>query len=167
MILNPIDLLVIVLAGFFLIIDGIRGFLKSISLLAGIVLGFWLAGHYAGLVAAFLEPTLSFPFSYIMAFILTFLASTAAVQLGSAIVKFIFRAQILRWADHLLGGILGAAKGVVLAALILVVFNFFHPLPQEIKKNSYSYYYLAKISQWMVVKLPQKLSLKSIRSQRR
>ncbi len=166
MLLNPIDLLVIVLATFFLILDGIRGFLKSVGLLVGIVLGFWLAGHYAGLGAAFLEPTLSFPLSYVIAFILIFFASILAVQFMSVVLKVIFRPQILRWADHLLGCILGVAKGIVLAALILVVFNLFYPLPREIKESSYTYHYLAKISQWMVVKLPQKLSLKPVRGKK-
>jgi membrane protein required for colicin V production len=166
MMLNPIDLLVVVLVGFFLILDGIRGFIRSISLLVGIVLGFWLAGHYAGLAAAFLEPTLPFPFSYIAAFVFIFLASILAVQVMSVILKVIFRPQVLRWADHLLGCIFGAAKGVILAALILVLFNIFHPLPREIKENSYTYRYLAKISQWMAVKLPQKLSLKPVRGKK-
>ncbi len=166
MLLNPIDLLVVILAGFFLILDGVRGFIKSISLLLGIVAGFWLAGHYAGLAAAFLEPTIPFPFSYIIAFILVFFASILGVQLLGKIIQFIFRPQVLRWADHLLGCFLGIVKGIVLAALILAVFNVFHPLPREVKENSYTYQYLSQIAKWMTVKVPQKFYLKPIKAKK-
>ncbi|MCD6319224.1 MAG: CvpA family protein [Candidatus Desulfofervidaceae bacterium] len=158
--MNPIDILVFILVGIFLLLNGINGFIKSLSFLIGLVAGFWLAGRYAAKGALMLNTWMHTPFSYIVSFILIFLVVFLAAQLGGFFLKAIFKPKILSWLDHTLGCLLGFVKGVIIATLILVVVNMFHPLPQNLIKNSYTYPYLCKISRWMATKLPKKLQLK-------
>jgi len=158
--MNPIDVLVSILVGIFLLLNGIRGFIKSLSFLIGLIAGFWLAGRYAAKVAVILNPWVHVPFSYIASFILIFLGVFLAAQIGGFLLKTIFKPKILNWLDHVLGCLLGFIKGILIAAFILVIVNMFHPLPSKLIKNSYTYPYLHKISKWMVANLPQKLQLK-------
>lgn len=158
--MNPIDILVFILVGIFLLLNGLRGFIKSLSVLIGLVAGFWLAGRYAAKGALMLNTWMHAPFSYIVSFILIFLVVFLAAQMGGFFLKAMFKPKILSWLDHALGCLLGFAKGILIAALILVVVNMVHPLPQTFIKNSYTYPYLCKISRWMATKLPKKLQLR-------
>ena len=96
-----------------------RGALRMATSILSLGLGIYVAsmyyGHAAKLAAAYLKtsPTMSALLGYVAVFAIVFLA----VEYAGAQVVQIVRAIHLNWADRLAGAVFGAAIGVVIAGL--------------------------------------------------
>ncbi|HDD35488.1 MAG TPA: CvpA family protein [Candidatus Desulfofervidus auxilii] len=157
--MNVIDLVVIFFAGIFLVIDGLRGFIKSVGALVAFILGFWIAGRFAYIGTNYLKTWLHPILSYIISFLFIFILVFICCRLFSYILKSILRERMIRGFDHFLGMCLGIAKGFFLATIIFMLLNLFHPIPQRWKKRSFTYPYLYRLSQLIINYVPQKMML--------
>jgi len=156
---NFIDILVFGLIAIFVIIDGIRGFIKSIYFFLFLIIGFWLAGHYTLQGASYLKHWLPPLVAYIGSVVIILLIAVILSYLLGFLLGFIFQTRVFKPLDHLLGVLIGIIKGFVMATIILMIVNIFYPLPSKWKHKSYTYPYITKLNQWMVAKVSKRLHL--------
>ena len=158
--MNFIDILVFGLIAIFVIIDGIRGFIKSIHFFLFLLIGFWLAGHYTQQAVSYLTHWLPPLVAYIGSIVIILLIAVLLSYLFGFLLGFIFQTRVFKPLDHLLGVLIGIIKGFVMATIILMILNIFCPLPSKWKYKSHTYPYIAKLSQLMIAKVSKSLSLK-------
>jgi membrane protein required for colicin V production len=115
---------VVVFAVFALLIGrGIwLGFLKQITGLAALYLGYIVASRYHETLFPFLKdlsenPKVIFLASCAILFFVTYIV----VMLLGKLLDFVIQITITGWFDRILGGILGVAKGVILVLLMHMV----------------------------------------------
>lgn len=147
--MNVIDILVFILLAIFVISNTIRGFVRGLSFLLGVGGGFWLAGHYAPSLTPHLKHWMPSSLSYFLAFLIILIATIITAYLIGILIEVLLKSSMLGWLDHLLGALLGAAKAILIASIILVLINTFHPIPNRWKKGSLTYPYLNSVAQWM------------------
>lgn len=129
---TPIDWIFLVWMSFSILLGLIRGFIAEVLSLIGWVLAFALAQHYA------LEAAAKLPLPpQIKEGAPAFLAGFLLVFLGTLLIWTMVR-TLLRFAvgkgcfDYLLGFIFGAARGYVVAMLVISVIGMVLPLPNMV-----------------------------------
>lgn len=128
--MNIADLVLLVAWGFFAVRGYIRGLLRELGALVAIFAGLKLATQYHDQLSPHIRPFVSSdsyasPTAYVIILILTLLAFRILVGVLAGIMKVTF----IKWLDNLLGGVFGAAKGVVLSAVALMAVTAFLPRP--------------------------------------
>jgi membrane protein required for colicin V production len=147
--MNIIDISVFVLLAIFIISNTIKGFVRGLAFLLGIIAGFWLAGHYAPSVVPYLKHWMPSSISYFLAFLIILILTIIAACLIGILISILLKSSMLGWLDHLLGAFLGAAKAILIASIILVLINTFYFIPNKWKKDSLTYPYLSDVAKWM------------------
>ncbi|MBI2908341.1 MAG: CvpA family protein [Chloroflexi bacterium] len=97
------------------------GFIREVIGVGGLILGFIVAGKFYGSFASVLVPAFEVDIARIASFvIIVFTVTLIAHWIGSLLHKTVSM-LFLGWADHLLGGIFGAVKGLVIFAVLIAV----------------------------------------------
>lgn len=114
--------LIIVLTLVFFTIRGIsQGFIAEAAGIVSLLVGFWVAKTYNGM----LEPYLTFlsdpGWRTICACVILFVGAMIVVAVAARILKKIISFSFASWADRLAGGLLGLAKGVIIWSLLLII----------------------------------------------
>jgi uncharacterized membrane protein required for colicin V production len=120
----------------FIVIRGlVKGLIRQLGGLAGLVVGFLAASWWSRDLAELLRNNIG-PFDYwsVVAFGVLFLAGFIACVLAAYFLNFLLhRAELARW-DRLAGGLFALAKGFVLGLVLVFAFSVFfssqHPLVQ-------------------------------------
>jgi membrane protein required for colicin V production len=126
--LTGYDLVVIVLF-VLLIIRGIwLGFLKQITGLLALYLGYIVAGQHHDKISPFLleiskNPKVVFFASYVILFVATYVA----VMLAGKGLAYVMHLTVTSWFDKILGGILGCAKALILVILMHIILTMVIP----------------------------------------
>ncbi|MCQ2302952.1 MAG: CvpA family protein [Bacteroidales bacterium] len=142
--MNYLDIIIAIVLFFF----GFRGYKKGLVIevvsLASFVVGIWGAMHFSDFTAAHLSEFTEINPKYIntVAFILTFILLVILVNLiGKLVMKFV-KTMNLSFFNRLGGSIFGAAKGILLCSLLVMVLNNFQLLgiiKEEVKQESLLY----------------------------
>lgn len=115
------DLIIILTLVFFTIRGISQGFIAEAAGIASLLVGFWVAKTYNGM----LEPYLTFlsdpGWRTICACAILFVGAMIVVAIAARILKKIISFSFASWADRLAGGLLGLAKGVIIWSLLLIV----------------------------------------------
>lgn len=145
--MNYLDIIIAII----LFIFGYRGFKKGLIIeivsLTAFLVGIWGAMHFSDFTATHLSEFTEINPKYIntVAFILTFILLVILVNLiGKLVMKFI-KTMNLSTVNKIAGFILGAAKGVLLCSLLLMVLNNLQIMglvKEEVKKESLMYPYI-------------------------
>ena len=112
------------------------GFLKQVTGLAALYLGYIMAGRYHEQLFPFLNdysgnPKVVFLASYVILFFLTYVV----VMLLGKLLAFVIQITITSWFDRLLGAVLGFAKGVILVLLLhMILGTILAPENQMLRK---------------------------------
>ncbi len=119
------------------------GFVRQLASIAGLLLGFLIAGRYyqafSPLLASFVpSPQLRFLITYALIFLAVFLA---AVALG-LVLKKVMTISLLDWFDRLLGGLFGLGKAAVVATVAFMLLSSFLASANPLLANSFSSHYL-------------------------
>lgn len=126
--MNLLDILIISALVFFIIKGLLRGFIREISSLAGVVLGIFLASRYQpGTTEAmkqFLNPGPHLP---LISFIVIFAAVVVGCNVLGWLIRLVLRKAPLGWLDRLLGLCFALLKGVIITYLVIVILTFFLP----------------------------------------
>ncbi len=143
--MNILDILIICAMIFFVVQGIMRGFLREIASLAGVVFGILLGSYFQPEVTERLKaylPDFSYlpvvSFALIFAFVLIFFN-----VLGHA-VSHIFRKVFLGWVDRALGVWLALTKGVIVTYLAIVLLTFFLPARAPLVAQS-------RLGPWIIV----------------
>lgn len=113
------------------LVGGLRGFVKEVLALAVWVAAFLVAFQYSGAVAERLHETVSLPSARTaLAFGGLFIGVLLVGALATYLVGLLVEKTGLTGTDRLLGGVFGAARGVMLAVLLILGAGF-TPLPRD------------------------------------
>ncbi|NND44367.1 MAG: CvpA family protein [Xanthomonadales bacterium] len=117
--------------GLSVLVGGLRGFVKEVFALAVWIAAFLVAFQFSGAVAERLADTVSLPSARTaLAFGGLFLAVLLVGALATYLVGKLVESTGLSGTDRLLGGVFGAARGLMLCVLMILGAGF-TPLPRD------------------------------------
>ncbi|MGB5985230.1 MAG: CvpA family protein [Desulfobacterales bacterium] len=156
--MNPLDIVIIVILGFGLIRGFFRGLVKELSSIIGVIAGFFAANLYHPLLAPYFKSWISDPnYIQIISFALLFIAVFLVVSILGVIIKYLLNVAFLGWADRIFGVVFGLAKGVLIAAVLLMALTAFLPKNNAIVKDSLLAPHVSIITQKMAYLVPQEM----------
>jgi len=124
--MNPLDITFCIVIAFCLIRGAFRGIVKEASAIIGVFGGFFAAYNYYPLLADQLSRFIdSAAWLNIISFLVIFGAVFAAVSALGILVKYLLKVVFLGWVDRLCGAGFGLVKGVLISAVVLMVFATF------------------------------------------
>ena len=128
---NIFDLIFIGLIVLFFLLSYMRGVVKELFTLLGLVLGFWAASTYADDVAVQLRPMLpDHETANLLSFLLIMLGCYfVGIFLGG--VSDLFRQESMGPFSRMLGGLIGLGKGVVLSLAVFWIISKYLPAFHE------------------------------------
>ncbi|HYI95531.1 MAG TPA: CvpA family protein [Bryobacteraceae bacterium] len=129
------------------IANGLReGFVRMGIGFAAMIIGFFAASWFGGMVAGSLQPYInSKALAGIVAFLLVFFGVLIAGALIAALLVKVLKIVGLSWADRLLGGAFGVVRGFVVLVVITMVITAFVPksLPRAVEHSQLAPYVFA------------------------
>ncbi|MCL2123997.1 MAG: CvpA family protein [Desulfovibrionaceae bacterium] len=125
---NILDIGTVLLLAVFSIRGLIRGLVREIVGLAGLVLAFFIAGNFQANIQPYVAQLYDSPeWTGIIAYVFVFLSVLLCVALLAAILHKFLAVSFTHWLDHLLGAVIAFAKGVLIAAVIFYLLHRFLP----------------------------------------
>jgi membrane protein required for colicin V production len=126
--MNILDYIILVPL-LYLTIKGImRGLIREIASLAGIILGIWLGMVYqpdvTEIIRHYLPDTKFVP---IISIALIFVLMVIICNLVGWGIRLVFKKVLLGWFDRLMGGLFAVIKTVFLAYVVIVLITFYMP----------------------------------------
>ena len=138
------------------IIRGImRGLVMEIFAIVGIILGIVVARIYAGEAAIWLQQFSQWDVNILqpVAAFVIFLVVALLCRLLAQLLTKLFKLISLGWINRLVGGIFGAAKWILILAVIItcvdMIDGVLHFIKPELKENSLLYSYAIQLTQWL------------------
>ena len=125
--MNYLDVIFILITGFFYIRGLFKGLILEFASIAGLIGGFILANTYYKQIAVHIESFLDPKWSGIAAYALIFLGVLLGVAVVAGLLRKVIGAAGVAWLDYFLGGALGGAKGILLCSIILAFIMHFFP----------------------------------------
>lgn len=139
--INFLDAALCIVFGLFLLRGLLRGMLRELAGLVGLLLGFVLAGRLYPQVAPHLAGVISNQnMASTAAYGLVFMAVLVAVALAAALLRRFMTMTFTAWLDHVLGGVVGAGKGILLCALAVAIMERLVPESPFLKESALSPY---------------------------
>lgn len=123
--MNTLDLVLGIILLLFVIRGFMQGFVISIASLFGLVAGFYGAAHFSGWMAGVLTHQFGMQSKHLMlmAYMLTFVAVIVVVYILGRVLTGLLKTAGLSFLNRLGGGVVGLAKGALLASLLLLFIN--------------------------------------------
>lgn len=152
---------------FFSLIFGLKnGFIVEFISTFGVVINFVITQKVTPFVLGYIEKYLgsNYTFAYIITFILVFIGFSILIH----ILNIILKKQDVFFISRIFGGLLSLIKGLIISALILLIFNVVaegFPKLKEYGKDSVSNEYFLEISKNADEYIPEffKEKMKTIR----
>ena len=122
-----LDPVVIGLIGLSTFYGFLRGLLRSIAGVVGLI----LAALFAGKLAAYVDPALNDAgikhpsIGGSVSFVIAFIAIVVAVELGANLLRIVEKVMLLGWIDHFGGALFGLIRGVLLSMILLAGFSLY------------------------------------------
>ena len=153
--MNPFDILIIVILGYSLVRGLFRGLVKEVSSLIGVLGGFYAAYTYYKVLAGLLAGLIHDP-SYlnILSFLIIFCCVLIIVGVLGVIMKYVLNISFLGWVDRIGGVIFGVLKGILIVSILFITLTAFLPKGTAFIKNSE----LAPHVSWISEKLAEVVS---------
>jgi len=126
--MNLLDMIIICTMIFFIVKGILRGFLREVASLAGVILGILLANHFQPRMTEVLKAYVpASGFLPIISFALLFGAVLVICNLVGYGLSLLFQKAFLGWVDRTLGSGFAVVKGVIITYLVIVILTFFLP----------------------------------------
>ncbi len=143
--MEVIDIIILVLVGVGIIQGLMKGFLKQLAAIVGLVAGLLIARALFGVVAEHLVDALgtSVTIAQILSFILIWVVVPLICILVASVLTKALDAIHLGWLNRLLGGLFGAVKVMLLIGLAIHVLEYIDPKSEiigETKKEASALY---------------------------
>ncbi len=146
--LNWLDIGILVMFAVFIGRGLWAGFSVAVSTLFGVVLGFYVAAQQFPFVAVRLSPFVHRePWLSLLSFALLFVVVYLAFLVAGILLRGFFRVIKLSWLDRLLGGVVGLAKGLIFAGIMIFVLTLVLPEGSPLLKKSALYPKLSRVAQ--------------------
>ena len=142
------------------IIRGVmRGLITEVLAIVGIILGIVLARMYAGDAATWLQQVSSWDINLLkpIAAFFIFIAVAIVCNLLARLLTKLFKLISLSWINRLVGGLFGAAKWILIVAVIITCIDMLdgvlHFIQPELKQSSVLYPYALQLTQTLKLML--------------
>ncbi|MBT3387479.1 MAG: CvpA family protein [Desulfobacula sp.] len=150
--MNAFDIFIIVIIAFCLVRGFFKGLIGELAGIIGVIAGFYGAMTYYPMLAVYTGQWIhTTTISNLVAFSILFCAILMIIILFSLIIRKFLSIILLGWMDRAFGLVFGAAKGVLLVCVILLVMTTFFPKTPGIIKNSQLASYVAETSNVLTV----------------
>lgn len=154
--MNSLDILFIVIAGFFLIRGLFRGLVTEIGALIGVVGGFLLANAYYDKAAPYVGKVITdSSWVGIASYAGIFLGVILLTSVIAAILHRLLNATPAAWLDHAAGLVLGGLKGVLICCVLLACITYFLP-NAEFVRSAKTVPYLRQATTFLQQFMPQR-----------
>lgn len=155
--LNMLDAVFLLVAGLFVLRGLFRGFVEEATGLVGVIGGFILANRHHGDAAPHVAKVVDDPgWANVLAYAGVFLGVLVAVAVLARILRKLLVITFAGWLDHLAGGIMGAAKGLLICSILLAALLHFVP-DAVFMRGSRVVPYLSLVTGYVNTFLPQEL----------
>jgi uncharacterized membrane protein required for colicin V production len=154
--MNPIDIAVGALCALFAVFGILRGLVRQVISVAGLV-----AGHLAGVryyEAAVSWLNLSFQYSKVVGYAAVFLAVWLLFVLVGSFIEGRIRASKLSFMDRIGGLVVGAAKGALLSVLLVFLLVIFLPKDSEALRGSRAAPVCISAGHWLAKAFPDRFA---------
>lgn len=123
--MNWIDLLGLLVLSVFFLMGLVKGFIREVLILAGIVVSFFISLHLMGFAASWVEKWVTIPaaLSLLVGFLAVFLGLVVLFHIIGYVLHRIVRASPLSVFDRLGGGLLGLLKAGLIIFVILLLLS--------------------------------------------
>ena len=134
------------------------GFTRAVAGVGGVLAGFFVAIRGYPSLAFRLSPMIADELiRNIVAFLLLFLAVYLIFVIAGILLHGFLKALKLGWFDRLMGGILGALKGMLIAGIIMFLLTVVLPANSPTIQKSYLYPRLRYVIQGLTVLVPDQV----------
>lgn len=153
--MNTLDIGICIIAGFCLVRGLFRGIIKEVTSIVGVLVGFYSAYTYYPLIGRWLSQLIANK-SYlnIISFFIVFTVIFFAIGFVGVVLKHIFRAASLGWADRVLGGAFAMVKAILIVSVLLLVLTAFLPQNVPVIRHSRIAPHVSAASEKMVAAVP-------------
>jgi len=143
--MNVLDIIILCTMGFLVVKGLLRGFVREVASLAGVILGIVLGSYFQPQMTEVLTHYLSSSsFLPLISFAAIFILTLILCNLLGWGIKFLIRKASMGWADRTLGVCLAVLKGIIITYLVIVLLTFFLPSSTPLIADS-------KLRGWIVV----------------
>ncbi len=126
--MNILDYIILIPLLYLTIKGIIRGLIREIASLAGIILGIWLGNVYqpevSGVIEHYLPDTKLIP---LISIALIFVLMVILCNLAGMGIRLIFKKVFLGWFDRVMGGFFAVIKTIFLAYVVIIMLTFYTP----------------------------------------
>lgn len=142
-----------------IILGVMRGLIKEVLAIVGIILGIVVARIYAGDAAAWLQQVSTWDINLLkpIAAFFIFIAVAIVCNLLARLLTKLFKLISLSWINRLVGGLFGAAKWILIVAVIITCIDMLdgvlHFIKPELKQSSVLYPYALQLTQTLKLML--------------
>jgi membrane protein required for colicin V production len=159
--MNALDIAICMIGGFCLVRGLFRGIIKEITSIVGVLAGFYAAYTYYPLLASWLSDLIANE-SYlsIISFFIAFSVTFLTIGFLGVILKHIFKATAVGWADRILGGAFALIKAVLIVSVLLIPLAAFLPKDSAIIRHSRIAPHVTSTSEKMVATVPLEMKEK-------
>jgi membrane protein required for colicin V production len=149
--MNPFDMLATVILAFCVIRGIFRGLIKEMSSIVGVLAGYYAAYSYYSEIAKLLSSWMTnSAYVNILSFLVIFCAVFFIVSILGVIIKYALNIAFLGWFDRICGSLFGSIKGVLIVAVLVVIFTAFLPQGSSFIKDSVLAPHVTTISEKLV-----------------
>lgn len=154
--MNALDGTILAFCLVFIVLGLRRGLIRQIVSLGGTLVGISLAGQYGRQLATWMAGFgINDMLAQVLSFLLIILATSEVANLLGRLLRGLVGLLLLRWLDHLLGGLIGLLQALlILAVVVLVLVTFPLPLWEETVRTSELVEVLIPIGRVVVMLLP-------------
>jgi len=154
--MNGFDIAVLVVTGVLILIGVLQGVIRILIGIAALIVAFLLASRFHQAVA---ELWVEAPGAWlrVAAYIAIFLGVMLTGGLIAWLLRRLFRAAMLGWADRLAGAALGLAAGALCAALLIMPLVAYAPKGESLLARSVLAPYLVVVSDVFNHLAPEKM----------
>ncbi len=154
--MNKLDIIIIIILSLTFIRGLMRGIVKEVMGIVGIVLAFILSSKYhQDLTPYIVKIVHDKEISGIIAFAILFLSTVVVLFLIGALIREMLKSMSLGWLDNLGGGVFGFIKGVLLSSMIIFVLTFSLDPKSPILTESKLSPYVMKIADRLIYLVPE------------
>jgi membrane protein required for colicin V production len=135
--MNPFDMLIIVVLAFCVIRGVFRGLIKELSSIVGVMAGFYAAYSYYPSIAGLLTHWMTgSAYVNIVGFLIIFCLVFFTVSVFGVVIKYLLNIAFMGWFDRMCGAAFGLIKGILIVAVLFILFTAFLPKGAAFVKDS-------------------------------
>jgi len=134
--MNWLDIVILVALAIAAIMGLKFGLIKAVLLLAGIIVGVLLAGHFSGPLGERLTFISSEGVAKVVAFAVIMLAVLAAAAIAAALLTWAAKLVMLGWVNRLGGAVVGLLLGALFCGALLAMWVHFLGMAEPISESA-------------------------------